>query len=119
MTWPSGGHQAFDSNESRFESRKGEFDWDKTTVGRLLSMYFYGYIFLQFPGGYLSSRFGAKRVWGICQAVCAVCTLLTPVCARSSINMVYAVRFILGFASVSPSTPFYSNNKCWRALEMA
>ncbi|KAK3798620.1 hypothetical protein RRG08_005031 [Elysia crispata] len=81
---------------------RGEFDWSKTETGQLLAMYFYGYIFLQFPSGWLASRYGGKYVWGVCQTVCAVCTLLTPVCARTSIHLAYAARFILGFsASVS------------------
>ncbi|KAK3744228.1 hypothetical protein RRG08_017090 [Elysia crispata] len=86
------------STGSSVENR-GEFDWDKTEVGQLLAMYFYGYIFLQLPSGWLASRYGGKRVWGVCQTVCAVCTLLTPVCARTSIHLAYAARFILGFAA--------------------
>ncbi|KAK3787981.1 hypothetical protein RRG08_042269 [Elysia crispata] len=62
-------------------------------------MYFYGYIFTQIPGGWLASRYGGKRVWGVCQAVCAVCTLLTPLCARTHVYLAYAVRFILGFGA--------------------
>ncbi|GFR97530.1 vesicular glutamate transporter 1, partial [Elysia marginata] len=80
-------------------SETGEFDWDKATTGRLLAMYFYGYLFLQIPGGWLASRYGGARVWGVCQTVCAVCTLLTPVCARTSVQLTYALRFILGFAA--------------------
>ncbi|KAK3691659.1 hypothetical protein RRG08_044879 [Elysia crispata] len=79
-------------------SESGEFDWDKATIGRLLAMYFYGYLFLQIPGGWLASRYGGARVWGVCQTVCAVCSLLTPVCARTSVKLTYVLRFILGFA---------------------
>ncbi|XP_025084631.1 sialin-like isoform X2 [Pomacea canaliculata] len=77
----------------------GEFDWDKGTQARLLSMYFYGYIFTQIPGGWLAGRYGGQRVWGVCQAICALCTLATFLAARANVYLVYALRFLLGIAA--------------------
>ncbi|KAK7093970.1 hypothetical protein V1264_007649 [Littorina saxatilis] len=62
-------------------------------------MYFYGYIFTQIPGGWLAGRYGGRRVWGVCQAMCAICTLLTPLAARTTVYFVYTLRFILGMAA--------------------
>ncbi|GFO16204.1 vesicular glutamate transporter 1, partial [Plakobranchus ocellatus] len=92
-----GGRDDEDTNAKSNEN--AEFDWDRTTTSNLLAMYFYGYLFLQIPGGWLASRYGGKRVWGVCQAVSAVCTLLTPVCARTSVYLTCALRFILGFVA--------------------
>lgn len=78
---------------------RAEFDWDKITRSELLAMYFYGYIFTQIPSGWLASRYGGKRVWGWCMIVCSICTFVTPVCARTHVYLVYAVRFILGVAA--------------------
>ncbi|GFO16202.1 vesicular glutamate transporter 2 [Plakobranchus ocellatus] len=77
----------------------GEFEWSKSMMGQLLAMYYYGYILTQIPGGWLASRYGGKRVWGVCQTVIAVCTLLTPVGARTSIKVAYFLRFVIGFCS--------------------
>ncbi|CAL1547222.1 unnamed protein product [Lymnaea stagnalis] len=78
---------------------RAEFDWDKITRSELLAMYFYGYIFTQIPSGWLASRYGGRRVWGVCMVVCSICTFVTPVCARTHVYLVYAVRFILGIAA--------------------
>ncbi|KAH9523357.1 hypothetical protein Btru_039827 [Bulinus truncatus] len=78
---------------------RAEFDWDKITRSELLSMYFYGYIFTQVPSGWLASRYGGKRVWEVNMFICALCTLLTPLCARTHVYLAYAARFILGIAA--------------------
>ncbi|PVD36705.1 hypothetical protein C0Q70_03691 [Pomacea canaliculata] len=77
----------------------GEFDWDKETQALLLAMYFYGYIFTQIPGGWLAGRYGGRRVWGVCQTICALSTLATPLAARAHVYLVYVIRFILGLAA--------------------
>ncbi|XP_067658855.1 sialin-like [Haliotis asinina] len=77
----------------------GEFDWDKPTRSRILAMYFYGYIFTQIPGGWLAGRYGARRVWGLGMFVNGLGTILTPVSARLNLYVLYAVRFIIGFAA--------------------
>ncbi|XP_071110605.1 sialin-like [Haliotis cracherodii] len=79
--------------------QRGEFDWDKPTRTRVLAMYFYGYIFTQIPGGWLAGRYGARRVWGLGMFVNGLGTILTPVSARLNVYVLYAVRFIIGFAA--------------------
>ena len=51
--------------------------------------------------GWLASRMGGRRVWGWMMFVSALCTLLTPVAARTHVYLAYAVRIVLGFAAVS------------------
>ena len=70
----------------------GDIEWDKTTQGWVLSSFFYGYIVTQIPGGYLSGRFGGKRVMLVGMLVYALVTLLTPVAARWA-HTTWSLRF--------------------------
>lgn len=76
-----------------------EFDWDKSTQAKLLSSFFYGYICTQIIGGWLSDTYGGRRVFGIALIISGICSLLTPVCARTSVYAVFVVRVILGLSS--------------------
>ncbi|XP_012943348.2 sialin [Aplysia californica] len=79
-------------------TNNGEFDWDKDTQSLMLSAFFYGYIVLQVPGGWMAGRFGGKRVLGIGVLVTAIATVLLPVAARQDHRAVYALRVIMGLA---------------------
>jgi len=89
-----------------FSSTKGEngqFAWDEEEQGRILGMFFYGYVLTQLPGGRLAELFGAKWLFGGGILVTAVFTLLTPLAALQSLDdpasppyLLYAVRIIEG-----------------------
>ncbi|XP_004520849.2 putative inorganic phosphate cotransporter, partial [Ceratitis capitata] len=55
-----------------------EFDWTEQQKSYIISSFYWGYVVTQFPGGYLSRRFGAKIVMTIAVCGSAVCSLLTP-----------------------------------------
>ncbi|XP_039955773.1 putative inorganic phosphate cotransporter [Bactrocera tryoni] len=55
-----------------------EFDWTEKQKSYIISCFYWGYVITQFPGGYLSRRFGAKIVMGISLFGSALCSLLTP-----------------------------------------
>ncbi|KAL5022181.1 hypothetical protein ScPMuIL_001336 [Solemya velum] len=74
----------------------GEFVWEKSTQGYILSSFFYGYIITQLPGGWLSSRFGGKHIFGWSMLVCALCTLFMPLAARTSVAFLIVLRVICG-----------------------
>ena len=78
-------------------------------------MFFYGYVLTQVPGGRLAELFGGKWLFGIGKnkshmvvllvcfnaiiigiLVTAVFTLLTPLAAKHSLYLLYAVRIIEG-----------------------
>ncbi|XP_054089962.1 putative inorganic phosphate cotransporter isoform X1 [Zeugodacus cucurbitae] len=76
-----------------------EYDWNEKHKSVIISSFYWGYIFTQFPGGYLSRRFGAKIVMfgsTICSAICCV---LTPLLISLGGWQAYcAIRIIMGLA---------------------
>ncbi|VDI73245.1 MFS transporter, ACS family, solute carrier family 17 (sodium-dependent inorganic phosphate [Mytilus galloprovincialis] len=80
-------------------NQHAEFEWEKQIQSTLLASFFYGYIVTQIPGGYLSDRFGGRRVFGTAMAVACICTLVMPACARVSVVLVYVLRVLLGLAT--------------------
>ncbi|XP_022337131.2 sialin-like [Crassostrea virginica] len=85
--------------ESNSVYEHAEFDWSKTTQSTILASFFYGYIVTQIPAGWLADRFGGRRVFGIGMLIAAICTLVFPVCARTSVILVYALRVLLGLST--------------------
>jgi len=74
----------------------GEFDWDEKQQGLVLGSFFYGYIFTQIPGGYLAGKFGSKYLFGLGVLCTSVLTLLTPLAARTSYDLLIALRVVEG-----------------------
>lgn len=77
---------------------------DDAMKGRAAGIFFFGYMLLQIPGGYLASRWSAKKliaislvVWGICAVGCGLV---------SSFKSFSIMRFMLGVAesAVFPAT---------------
>ncbi len=73
-----------------------EMGYDSAAQGLVLSAFFWGYIWLQLGGGFLSDRFGGQRVLAAGVAVWSLATLLTPVAAKTSFAVLLAVRILLG-----------------------
>ncbi|XP_069963338.1 putative inorganic phosphate cotransporter isoform X2 [Bactrocera oleae] len=59
-----------------------DFDWNEQHKSYILSSFYWGYVLTQFPGGYLSRRFGAKITILIATFASAVCSFITPTCVR-------------------------------------
>lgn len=76
----------------------GPFVWDKSVQGYIMSAYFYGYIFTQLPGGWLSFRFGGRLVLAFSMGVGSLITLLIPICARIHYWALFACLFVGGVA---------------------
>uniref|UniRef100_A0A0A1X5M3 Putative inorganic phosphate cotransporter n=2 Tax=Zeugodacus cucurbitae TaxID=28588 RepID=A0A0A1X5M3_ZEUCU len=55
-----------------------EFDWTEKQKSYIISCFYWGYVITQFPGGYLSRRYGAKIVMGVSIFGSALCSLFTP-----------------------------------------
>ncbi|CAH1775915.1 unnamed protein product [Owenia fusiformis] len=85
-------------NSTAEPAKAGEFNWTEYTQGVLLSSFFYGYICTNVPGGWLASRYGGKWIFGIGVLVPALLSMLTPVLARISVDLIIAVRVLEGMA---------------------
>lgn len=75
---------------------EGEFEWDETIQGLILGSFFWGYAFTNIPGGRAAEYFGGKLVFGGGIVLSAGLTLITPISARTSTELLIAVRFFLG-----------------------
>ncbi|XP_028410883.1 LOW QUALITY PROTEIN: sialin-like [Dendronephthya gigantea] len=84
-----------ESSSSR-TNKDGTFKWDQDTQGIILGSFFYGYIFTQLPGGWIATKYGAKRVFCFGVLWTSVLTLLTPVAARFSLYALIALRILEG-----------------------
>lgn len=73
-----------------------QFHFSKTQIGLLMSAYSLGYAIVSFPGGWLSDKFGYKRVILISMAVATVTAIFFPL--ASILTLLILIRFIMGFA---------------------
>jgi len=74
--------------------------WSKSTQGFILSSYFYGYLTTQIIGGWISFKFGGRRVIAVSMFLSAVFTILNPICSKSVILLIGS-RFLIGACHVS------------------
>ncbi|KAK3095452.1 hypothetical protein FSP39_014818 [Pinctada imbricata] len=77
----------------------GEFVWDKTIQGLILGSFFWGYLVTQIPGGWIATKFGGKKVYGLSMLVACVATFVTPIAAETSYVFLMVLRIILGICS--------------------
>ncbi|KAG4080193.1 hypothetical protein HA402_008264 [Bradysia odoriphaga] len=77
-------------------SSEVSFDWEKETVGHILSAFFYGYLLSLMLGGWLSQYLSARLCFIVGNAVAAVLNFLIPVSAYAGPWYLYAIRFLQG-----------------------
>lgn len=83
------------------KSSDGQFVWDSTKQGYLLSSFFYGYVLTQIPFGILAKRYGSKYFLGVGMLINSLFGLLVPMSARFGYYYLMGVRFIQGLGEVS------------------
>ncbi|XP_014261738.1 sialin-like [Cimex lectularius] len=74
----------------------GNYDWDETTQGLILSAFYYGYLITHIPGGLLAERFGGKHTMGFGILSTAIFSLLTPFVADYGAIPMITLRFLMG-----------------------
>ncbi len=79
-----------------------EYGWDTRSLGLVFSSFFWGYLLLQIPSGWLADRYGGRRIMFGSTLLWAVFTFLTTLPA--SIAGISAVRAALG-AAEAPNMP--------------
>lgn len=72
-----------------------EFGINATTTGMILSAFFLGCLIIQFPGGILTDKWGARKVLLIATLAWAVFTGLTAI--AWSVAALFVVRVLFGF----------------------
>jgi len=92
---------AFDPSLS---SAMADLGMDDKIKGNAIGIFFWGYLLLQIPGGYLASRWSARKVvslfliaWGVCAVGCGLV---------ANVSQFRTMRFLLGVAEsgVFPAT---------------
>ena len=73
----------------------------RVSTGVVLSSFYYGYVFLQLPGGILALKFGGTRIFGYAIFLASLFTLFTPVATRFSVYGLIGVRVCEGLVLVS------------------
>ncbi|KAF0990564.1 hypothetical protein HZS_1531 [Henneguya salminicola] len=89
------------TNHSVYENgftvtKSPEFDWDSKLQGTLLGAFYYGYLVLQIPGGWLAYKFGGTHIFGAALGIASLLTLLTPVVARFNMYLLISLRVLEG-----------------------
>lgn len=77
------------------------FHWSKKDQGLLLSAYFYGYIFPNLLGGFLSERFGGRIVIFLTMILSAIVTGISPLAANDNFLFMFTARLVLGILGVT------------------
>jgi ACS family sodium-dependent inorganic phosphate cotransporter len=77
-----------------------EKGYDAATQGLILSSFFWGYLWLQLPAGWLADRFGGKKVLAAGVLLWSLGTLLTPL-ASASLGMLLAARVMVGLGEAA------------------
>lgn len=83
-------------------------------VGTIIGAFFFAYAFAQVPAGWLSDRFGARRMLPIYIILWSLCTILTGF--ASGFAMLLVARLIFGFAQAGCYPTAGSIIKTWAPL---
>jgi MFS transporter, ACS family, solute carrier family 17 (sodium-dependent inorganic phosphate cotransporter), other len=73
-----------------------EFGYGSAKQGVVLSAIFWGYIWTQLAGGWMSDRFGGHRVLAAGVAIWSLATFIMPPAAAVSFAALFATRVLLG-----------------------
>nr|XP_025738248.1 vesicular glutamate transporter 3 isoform X2 [Callorhinus ursinus] len=78
------------------EIQTAPFNWDPETVGLIHGSFFWGYIVTQIPGGFISNKFAANRVFGAAIFLTSTLNMFIPSAARVHYGCVMCVRILQG-----------------------
>uniref|UniRef100_F1KWA8 Transporter n=1 Tax=Ascaris suum TaxID=6253 RepID=F1KWA8_ASCSU len=100
------------SNDTK-DAIEGELMWSKQMQGSVLSAFFWGYLFTQVLGGYLSALVGGKIVIGTAVLASAVLTLMSPVAATTHVYIFIAIRAALGVVQGTVFPAYHTLFSLW------
>ena len=73
-----------------------QFGWSDSQVGFIFSSFYLGYMLTMALGGYLSDKFGGKRVLGWGVVLWSIFTILTPLAAHNGFFALFFIRVLMG-----------------------
>ncbi|KFO30306.1 Vesicular glutamate transporter 3 [Fukomys damarensis] len=82
--------------DGKAEVQTAQFNWDPETVGLIHGSFFWGYIVTQIPGGFISNKFAANRVFGAAIFLTSTLNMFIPSAARVHYGCVMGVRILQG-----------------------
>ena len=84
------------TDDFKSETQMGSFDWTTTEQASLLGGFFYGYLFLQIPCGYLTSLYGGKFFFGFGILFRSILIMLNPPVAYLGVHWLISVKVLEG-----------------------
>ncbi|NXQ24468.1 VGLU3 protein, partial [Alaudala cheleensis] len=82
--------------DGKLELQTAQFNWDPETVGLIHGSFFWGYIVTQIPGGFISNKLAANRVFGAAIFLTSTLNMIIPSAARVHYGCVMFVRILQG-----------------------
>lgn len=89
------------------------FGWSETEKGYVLSSFFIGYMLAMGVAGWVSDRYGAKRVLGLAVIWWSLFTVITPFAAYASFGILIAARIAMGIGEAATIPGSYGMFACW------
>ena len=90
-----------------------QFDWSDTQKGFVLSSFFIGYMLAMAVAGWLSARYGAKKVLGFALIWWSFFTFVTPFAAYASFGVLIAARVAMGLGEAATVPASYGMFARW------
>ena len=90
-----------------------QFGWTETRKGFVLSSFFIGYMLAMGVAGWLSDRYGVKKVLGIAVIWWSIFTLLTPFAANAGFAVLIVTRIAMGLGEAATIPGGYSMLGRW------
>lgn len=86
---------------------RGDVMWPEVERSAILDSFYWGDLFIRIPAGFLSQRYGGKRIFGFSILLSSVCTVVIPLTSRVNYFLIILLRFITG-ASAGATIPAMS-----------
>lgn len=80
--------------------QENTFEWNEYQQNTILGAFSVTHVIMQIPGGVLAQRYGAKAVFGLCNGLSALLSVVIPASAKINYETLVAVRLLQGLISV-------------------